>query len=236
MAPVYLRLHEQVTNQIRNLERMTRSTNMNDQRLRLAFLSNLNAMSDGNTGKPVKGAMLAEAVGIIDDEEKLRSVSRYLENEKLVKVDWLKGIPAFITLTHAGLREVEDATRQPDQPTRHFMAVNILNVENMNNSPVQQGNIDSTQTVALSPEAINQLQDFIERLSNCLKDFQSSETANMKAEAEASTLRAQVASPKPNPSIIKEGLLSLRTILEGATANVLASKFLAEINELVARF
>lgn len=56
--------------------------------------------------------------------------------------------------------------------------------------------------------------------------------------AEINTLRAQICSPKPKKSIIKETLQSVRSILEGAGATLLAEKvancdIVNRINELI---
>jgi DNA-binding PadR family transcriptional regulator len=79
------------------------------------------------------------------DEEQLSQVAKYLEGEGLIRIQWLRGLPAYVSLTHKGLREIEDAIGKPDEPTQYFMSINVLNIGEMINSTVQQGTIQSMQ-------------------------------------------------------------------------------------------
>jgi hypothetical protein len=51
-------------------------------------------------------------------------------------------------------------------------------------------------------------------------------------ESEVARLRAELATPAPRPDVIGEGLRSLRTVLEGAAGNVLASGWLQALQGL----
>jgi hypothetical protein len=51
-------------------------------------------------------------------------------------------------------------------------------------------------------------------------------------ENELARLRAELAAPAPRPDVVREGLRSLRTVLEGAAGNVLASGWLQVLQGL----
>ena len=53
----------------------------------------------------------------------------------------------IISITHYGIKEVEDAKASPAQPTHHFPAVNVINVGSMVNSAIQQASPDALQTI-----------------------------------------------------------------------------------------
>lgn len=118
------------------------------QRARLAYLNKLYELTNGSAGEPVNGAEVAFQIGFNNgDEEQLSQVAKYLEGEGLIRTQWLHRLPASVSLTHKGLREIEDAISKPDEPTQYFMSINVLNVEKMVNSTVQQGTIKSIQDI-----------------------------------------------------------------------------------------
>ena len=71
-----------------------------------------------------------------------------------------------------------------------------------------------------------------------IRNTKSSGDSVKELSAEVNTLKAQIESPKPKKSIIKETLQSVRSILEGAGATLLAervanSDVMNMINELI---
>jgi len=46
-------------------------------------------------------------------------------------------------ITHNGIKENENAIRHPDEQTKYFPTVNIIYVEHMEGSQIQQGTIQS---------------------------------------------------------------------------------------------
>jgi hypothetical protein len=53
--------------------------------------------------------------------------------------------------------------------------------------------------------------------------------AKAEAESDLDTLDAQLSSPRPKATIVRESLRSLRNVLEGAAGSLLASKFLTKL-------
>jgi hypothetical protein len=76
---------------------------------------------------------------------------------------------------------------------------------------------------------IGEIGEFIERFKAALPELNLGEEQKNEAEAELKTVEAQVKSPKPKHFIIREGLKSLRSILEGAAGGAIAAELLKVI-------
>lgn len=102
------------------------------------------------------------------------------------------------------------------------------NIGSMSHSQLQQHSSGSSQVInaALNLEALTELI----RLLNSAKSTLPLESP-IRAEyvAEIQTLESQASSPKPKTTILAESLKSIRTILEGAAGNVLASDIAQKI-------
>lgn len=102
------------------------------------------------------------------------------------------------------------------------------NIGSMRHSQLQQHFSGSSQVInaALNLEALTELI----RLLNSAKSTLPLESS-IRAEyvAEIQTLESQASSPKPKTTILAESLKSIRTILEGAAGNVLASDLAQKI-------
>lgn len=86
---------------------------------------------------------------------------------------------------------------------------------------VQQGSSDSTQTVGIDTTALRSLID--ELSSYSAKQLGLSRERYAELSADLDTLRSQVASTKPKAGIIREGLSSVRHILESAAGHALVT-------------
>jgi hypothetical protein len=203
--------------------------------LRLAFLKKVYEMAEGNTDVLVNAAEVAHQLGLKDGEEdQARAVVNYLEGEGLIRADRVIGGLGHVRLTHAGLREIEDAIWQPDRPTQHFMPMNILNIGQMIGSTIQQGTIGSYQTLNISSDGLEQIQLFIDQLSNSMDRLQLTSDLMDEINAEIATVKAQLTSPKPKTSILKEGLSSIKRILEGAVGSAIGVQLASQLPALLA--
>lgn len=97
----------------------------------------------------------------------------------------------------------------------------------------QVGTQNSTQHNVSAGFDVAAVQQIIATLKRDGEQLKLSPESADELMAELQTLEAQAASPRPKASIIREGLISLRSILEGATANVLAAPVLYEIGKLL---
>lgn len=207
------------------------------QRIRLTALNKIYEISDGNVDEYINGEDLIKACEISADQ--LKMAADYLEGEALIEVKRVSGgLPALIRIRHPGVIEVEQAFQKPDQPTTHFPPMNILFVNQMIGSSVQQGTVNSTQnsSIALSGSAIEALKKFVDDAAQALEvtDKENSHFQEMKSEVE--TLKAQVSSPKPKKSIIQECLHSLRNLCENAAAGAIGNQLATYIPALLVWF
>ncbi len=205
------------------------------QQLRLAFLNKIYEIAKGNTADPINGAEVAYQIGLQNGEEdQAREIAKYLEDEGLIQIKiWSHGFPAFVRLTHEGLREIENAISQPESPTQHFMPINVLNVGQMIDSTIQQGTIGSNQTLNISSEGMEQLRAFVEQLSQSVNELQLKTDVRGELSAEVATVEVQLASPKPKPPILREGLISIKRILEAAAGSAIGAQLAKQIQLLL---
>ncbi|WP_431023939.1 hypothetical protein [Halomonas sp. H5] len=106
------------------------------------------------------------------------------------------------------------------------------NIGSMQNSMFQQDSAGASQVQAgnFSVEAV---QDFIRAAQQALPYLELPEAKREEFEAELATLSAQVASPAPKLSIVKECLRSSRAILEGAAGGTMASGLVSMLSALL---
>lgn len=116
------------------------------QLVRFEFLNKLYEITDGITHRSVPAEEITEALGLskIDSE----SAVNWLEDEYLIK-DESTICCKEITITHSGVREVEQATYRPEQETTHFAPLNVLhqNITINHSSGVQIGNNNSQKNI-----------------------------------------------------------------------------------------
>lgn len=102
---------------------------------------------------------------------------------------------------------------------------------NINDSQVQMESVSSTQT-QITEFDIGQVAKFVEALKSTIEILGLDESGKKEAESEIATLEAQIKSPNPKQSILRESLGSVRRILEGAAGNLVASGLLNQIGVL----
>lgn len=135
-----------------------------------------------------------------------------------------RAIGGAIAMTHAGVVEVERALSKPETPTQYFPAVvNILHVQSMVGSQIQQGTHSSTQHQTVSQNDIEAIRGLLSRLKGSLGGMQLENEARVDAEAEIQTVEAQLRSSKPKISILRESLRTLRNLVEGVASNAVAA-------------
>ena len=97
---------------------------------------------------------------------------------------------------------------------------------------IQQESQGSLQSLESHPVDLGALRGLLERITESLDEISiDAETAG-ELSAEIQTLKAQTISPRPKQSIIKEGIVSLRRILEGAGGGV-AAQLLTQLISLL---
>ena len=204
------------------------------QRSRFEFLNKLYELTGGNTDKLVHGDKVALALGLAEKDEKAISAVNYLKGEYLiVDANIIAGPLGVLKITHSGVLEVEKAISQPNMPTQHFLPINILHVHQMIGSTIQQGTTNSSQNTHVVIQNCQDIQKFISILSSSLNDLSLKMDARAELDAEIETIRSQVGSPKPKAGIIREGLKSIRTILESCVGSALGAQLALQIPALL---
>ncbi len=89
-------------------------------------------------------------------------------------------------------------------------------------SQIQQSSTDSQQTQEINSFSIEDIGSFISKLKESIGNIELEEEAKKELNAEISTVEIQTASPKPKNGIIKESIISIRNILEGASGGAIA--------------
>src|SRR6185437_4570001 len=77
----------------------------------------------------------------------------YLVEEGLLERVAFQGV---IAITHHGVKEIEQARREPEKRTTHFPPINVIHIGQMTGSQIQQGTHDSVQQMSqsMTPEQI----------------------------------------------------------------------------------
>jgi hypothetical protein len=179
---------------------------------RLAFVAQLHDLTDGSRTRFVPtDEVIAD---LRYSQEEIRGVVEYLQGEALI--DEVAGL---VTITHTGVREVEQALRNPERPTLHFpAAVNIINVENMYGSQIQQGTTDSTQEGHfLSGTAADSLRDALAVLRADLADVVLDAEDRSELVAEIGTAEQQLGSSRPKLATIRGSMQRITQLLTKAT-------------------
>lgn len=167
---------------------------------------------------------VGESLGF--DPATTRRVTEYLVGEGVVQYVVSGG---NVALTHVGRVEVEQAISSPDQPTRHFAAINFITIGTMINSQLSQGSQSSpqTQTISLTPEQLGELVKFVREFRQALPKLNLTEADQREAEAELQTVEAQANSTKPKH--IKSTLDTLKEILLRVGSSVAAQELLKHL-------
>ena len=192
---------------------------------RFRFLKFLYEQTRGSEAQNVPHDDIAQSIGLSQDD--FRDAWLYLSHEGLIS-----GTRGSTRLTHAGIVEVEAALSQPDKPTEHF-PVNIIHIEKMSHSLIQQGTEGSTQSgtfTSLDPAAVA---EFIRGLKTQIPQVGLTGDDAAEVQSDIATIESQLSSPRPKAEIIKESLRSIRNIAEGTVGSMAASGIIAGIAKLL---
>lgn len=195
--------------------------------LRYLFLQRLYELTDGSELKRIAKDDVAKSFEVSPQET--HDIWQYLEGEYLAEP-----VNMAVSITHAGVVEIEGALSEPDKPTQYFPPVNIINVHQMHGSVIQQGTTNSVQTVQLTNAKKIDIDKFINKLKNALPELKLTQDANSEVSADIATIEAQVGCERPKTGIIRDSLLSIQRVLEGAASAILAQQLLLYIPVLLA--
>ena len=198
------------------------------KKLRFKFLEHLYNTIDGDSRYSVSMWELGAELKI--EREMISQIVQYLQDEYLVEP---RGLGGTITISHAGILEIEEATLNPDKPTEHFLPINIINVGSMINSGIQQGSNHSNQYVEYKVEDRKVLEELLAILGLNIDNLQLNSEDRKELISEKETIESQIKSPKPKTIIIRESLKTIRSLMEGVASSLIATKVLDLIKNLL---
>ena len=91
---------------------------------------------------------------------------------------------------------------------------------------IAQGNQQAIQVSSTFQVDVESLKALIEKIESAAQQLDIPTDKHAEFESELATLKAQASSPNPKKGIVKEGLSSLRNILEGASGSALGQVIL----------
>ena len=209
---------------------MTTSQEIQEMRKkRFVFLRKCYEVSEESTLRIFGMWELGEELGF--DAKLTGVVTEYLSGEGLIKYATMGG---GISITHRGIVEIEQALGDPDEPTDHFPALNVIYVGQMIDSQIQQASPAAAQVIVHEDryheleEALTALRESIDQLSLTQQDVSDLRT-------DIQTIEAQMSKSAPNRTIITECALSIVRILEQIAGTVVGGLLLAQFNALLGR-
>jgi len=184
-----------------------------DDLLRYRFLESVHDTTDGDRFRPTNVAEVAAVVGL--SKEAAEGIAQFLVDEGLLKWHSFGG---FIVITHAGRKEVEQARREPAEPTQHFLPANYIHIEHMSGSQLQQGTTGSVQHMSqtLTPDQ----SEVLTRWLDAVRAAELGVAAEVQAEVDVqlATIDAQMKSARPLASIVRGAGQAVVEILKSASA------------------
>jgi hypothetical protein len=184
-----------------------------DDLLRYRFLESVHDTTDGDRFRPTNVAEVAAVVGL--SKEAAEGIAQFLVDEGLLKWHSFGG---FIVITHAGRKEVEQARREPAEPTQHFLPANYIHIEHMTGSQLQQGTTGSVQHMSqtLTPDQ----SEVLTRWLDAVRAAELGVAAEVQAEVDVqlATIDAQMKSARPLASIVRGAGQAVVEILKSASA------------------
>jgi hypothetical protein len=195
---------------------------------RFNFLKKVYDLCDGNENTMMNMWGIGNALGL--EREETDKITQFLVGENLIKFVALGG---ELSITHYGVIKIEEAVSKPEKETQYFPPVNIINIHHMENSQIQQNNISSTQESSWVISNNNDIRSFLEILKTKIHELNLSSDDELELNSEVATIESQLSSSRPKKGIIKETLLSIKKIIEGAAGGIVAGELLKYIPTLL---
>jgi hypothetical protein len=198
---------------------------------RFQILEKAYALMEKNSDSLFNQEDIQQALGLSADE--LNPVMEYLTNEGLFKEIAFGGV---YEITHRGIKEYEQAIRQPTERTEHFPAFteihNIINIERMEQSQIQQGTVNSSQEQVITDDKRQRLHATIAESRPLIADF-GDPGSREEMMANVDTAAAQLRRNAPSTPIVRESFRSLRTVAEQVGASLIAERTIALLQAFV---
>ena len=188
---------------------------------RFSFLHKVYEGVKGRLGYILDGWEVGKELGF--EKEYTTSIFYYLNEEGLIEP---KGAGIRLSITHDGIKEVEEALSEPNKPTEHFLPLNNhynINIGTMNGGAIQQATNNSVINYTSSTEVLNAITDFTNELKQFINNSNLSREQVEELQTDIQTIEIQTNAQRPKTDILKTSLNSVKTIMEGAIAGVAAN-------------
>jgi hypothetical protein len=157
---------------------------------RFAFLQTVFDAAGGSTSAALRLYEIGAQVGF--DDDLTRDVAGYLAEEDLI--EWIA--QGFIRLAHRGRKEIEQALSEPEEPTEHFLPLvvtqNYISIGSMTGSQIQQGTVDSSQTMGVADSVVSEMIDALTRAADEADDPETKSRLRRAAETLGGIARSVV--------------------------------------------
>lgn len=205
--------------------KITEAVSKRDNNQRIAEIENLlNTVSEKGSNlqipfPPEQQSVICKAIGYQTQVTLMTSESglvRIIDAVRNIVLNWA------IKLEEDGIlgEGMAFSDDEKNQVEKHSYNVNNFYGE-VTGSQIQQSSPNSTQTQEIQQLSYENINEFISELKQNLPNIELEEEAAQELNAEISTVEIQTNSPKPKESIIKESLVSIRRILEGASGGAI---------------
>lgn len=181
---------------------------------RRRFMTAMFEATGGSRDKGVNMWGFGETLGM--NRRTTNNTVDFLEGEALIEYVALGG---EIVLTHAGIREVEDALAEPEKPTAHLpSAVNIIHVDQMMGSQISQGSVDSSQAFQMSAEIRPTITSLVQEVRQLLPELGLDPEDESEMSAELATIDSQLGSSRPKRRPIRDAVERVAELLTSAAS------------------
>jgi hypothetical protein len=194
---------------------------------RFKFLNKIYEVSNGRISYIVDGEAIGLEFGF--DRGYSADIYYYLNEEGLTEP---MGAGIRLSLTHYGIKEIEEALSEPNEPTAYFPPINIINIGEMHGGAVQQGTSNSNINIT-SNDTINNVSQYLDKLNKFADEHLKDNSLQQELKADINTIKQQLKSPKPKKSIIKATIQSVKEVLIGASGGVIGALATPEAKELI---
>jgi hypothetical protein len=214
---------------------------------RLRFMTELYDMVDGFDAQPVQTRQIAARLGFdASRPEGLLDVLKlvhYLHGEGLLVASGPSGEATSLTLTHKGVREVEESRSRPTLPTEHFPALDAIEAT-LSDRPSSDHNGKAKAAGLTTLAETDRLE--VLRMTRSLQEWADrlalDEDQRAEYDADIRTIEAQLDSPRPKAQLIKVALQSIKSTAEnansspGSAGSIVSSGIASTIDRFVSRF
>ena len=194
---------------------------------RFQFLHEIYDLSNADINRYYQSYKVGEKLGY--SNKLTTQVIQYLEKEGLIK--FRTDAMTTISITHEGIKEVEQALTNPNEATEHFSPAKniIINIKEMTDSQIQIESPYAIQSKTSNKELLKKLTDLNECIKKGIEKLELKDDEKQELEADVQTIDAQLSSPKPKMNILKTCVSSIRRIMEGAFGQIIASQVLGKL-------